>query len=139
MVAASEDFLALCDSLVAVVKMRPEFSLEDWIADARSWGVTEEEKDYFEMNARTLITVWGDGYHLTDYANRDYDGLIETFYKVRWKMFFDAVLAAHDAGESFVNMRTPRYKRSQEQKDCVRALKFDEDIWDFELKWAHIR
>ena len=91
------------------------------------------------MNARTIITVWGDGYHLTDYANRDYDGLIETFYKVRWKMFFDAVLAAHDAGESFVNMRTPRYKRSQEQKDCVRALKFDEDIWDFELKWAHIR
>ena len=139
MVAASEDFLALCDSLVAVVETRPEFSLEDWIADARSWGVTEEEKDYFEMNARTIITVWGDGYHLTDYANRDFDGLIETFYKVRWKMFFDAVLAAHDAGEPYVNMRTPRYRRSQEQNNCVRALRFDEEIWDFECRWAHIK
>ena len=139
MVAASEDFLALCDSLVAVVRTRPEFSLEDWIADARSWGVTEEEKDYFEMNARTIITVWGDGYHLTDYANRDFDGLIETFYKVRWKMFFDAVLAAHDAGEPYVNMRTPRYRRSQEQNNCVRALRFDEEIWDFECRWAHIK
>ena len=139
MVAASEDFLALCDSLVAVVRTRPEFSLEGWIADARSWGVTEEEKDYFEMNARTIITVWGDGYHLTDYANRDFDGLIETFYKVRWKMFFDAVLAAHDAGEPYVNMRTPRYRRSQEQNNCVRALRFDEEIWDFECRWAHIK
>ena len=138
MVASSDDFLALCDSLAAVVRMRPEFSLEDWIRDARSWGVTEEEKDYFEMNARTIITVWGDGYHLTDYANRDFDGLIETFYKVRWKMFFDAVLAAYDAGEPFVNLRTPRYKRSQEQMDCIRALKFDEDIWNFECRWAHI-
>lgn len=138
MVASSDDFLALCDSLAAVVRMRPEFSLEDWISDARSWGVTEEEKDYFEMNARTIITVWGDGYHLTDYANRDFDGLIETFYKVRWKMFFDAVLAAYDAGEPFVNLRTPRYKRSQEQMDCIRALKFDEDIWNFECRWAHI-
>ena len=139
MVAASEDFLALCDSLVAVVRTRPEFSLEGWIADARSWGVTEDEKDYFEMNARTIITVWGDGYHLTDYANRDFDGLIETFYKVRWKMFFDAVLAAHDAGEPYVNMRTPRYRRSQEQNNCVRALRFDEEIWDFECRWAHIK
>ena len=139
MVAASEDFLALCDSLVAVVRTRPEFSLEGWIADARSWGVTEEEKDYFEMNARTIITVWGDGYHLTDYANRDFDGLIETFYKVRWKMFFDAVLAAYDAGEPYVNMRTPRYRRSQEQNNCVRALRFDEEIWDFECRWAHIK
>ena len=139
MVAASEDFLALCDSLVAVVRTRPEFSLEGWIADARSWGVTEEEKDYFERNARTIITVWGDGYHLTDYANRDFDGLIETFYKVRWKMFFDAVLAAYDAGEPYVNMRTPRYRRSQEQNNCVRALRFDEEIWDFECRWAHIK
>ena len=139
MVSASEEFLALCDTLAKVVSTRPEFSLEKWISDARSWGVTEEEKDYFEMNARTIITVWGDGYHLTDYANRDYDGLIETFYKVRWKMFFDAVLAAYDAGEPFVNMRSPRHKRSQAQQNCVRALKFDEEIWDFECKWAHIK
>lgn len=139
MVSASEEFLALCDSVVAVVKTRPEFSLENWIQDARSWGVTQEEKDYFEMNARTLITVWGDGYHLTDYANRDYGGLIETFYKVRWKMFFDAVIEAFDAGEPFVNMRSPRYKRSQEQNECTRTLTFDEEIWDFECRWAHIK
>ena len=120
MVAASEEFLGLCDQLVAVLRTRPEFSLDGWIRDAREWGSTPEEKDYFERNARTIITVWGDSPHLSDYANRDWDGLVETFYKVRWQLFFDAVLAAFDAGEAFDN----------------RPL--DEAIRAFECQWAHM-
>ena len=99
MVAAVDEFLGLCDQLTEVLKTRKEFSLCDWIRDARSWGNTPPEKDYYEMNARTLISVWGDSFHLSDYANRDWDGLVETYYKVRWKMFFDAVLAAVQSGE----------------------------------------
>ena len=120
MVAASEEFLALCDELSAVLRTRPEFSLDDWIRDAREWGSTPQEKDYYERNARTIITVWGDTTHLSDYANRDWDGLVDSFYKVRWQMFFDAVLAAFDAGEPFDN----------------RPL--DAAIRDFELHWARI-
>jgi hypothetical protein len=41
-------------------------------------------------------------------------------YKVRWEMFFDAVLAAFDAGEAFDNKP------------------LDQAIWDFECRWAHI-
>ncbi len=126
MLAARDEFLALCDDLIAVVGTRPEFSLDDWIRDARSWGKTEEEKDYFEMNARTIISVWGDSFRLCDYANRDWDGLIETYYKPRWQMFFDAVIAAFDAGEEYIDRKSPR------------ALQFDKDCWDFECRWAHI-
>ena len=137
MVAARDEFLALCDSLVDVLKTRPEFSLDDWISTARSWGKTPEEKDYFERSARTIITVWGDTDNLSDYANRDWDGLVETFYKPRWEMFFEAVLDAFDAGEPFVNMRS-RKKRSPEQKACLRGVAFDDAIWDFECRWAGI-
>ena len=139
MVAASQEFLSMCDQMVEVMKNCPEFSLDDWIRDARAWGKTEAEKDYFEMNARTIITVWGDTYHLADYANRDWDGLVETFYKVRWKMFFDAVLAAYDAGEPFVNLRGPRVPKGKTKEECERALKLDAEIWDFECKWAHLK
>ncbi|MBO4593653.1 MAG: alpha-N-acetylglucosaminidase [Bacteroidaceae bacterium] len=139
MVAASEEFLGMCDQLVGVLSTRPEFSLSDWIRDARSWGTTKAEKDYFEMNARTIITMWGDTYELSDYANRDWDGLVETFYKVRWKMFFDAVLAAYDAGEPFVNLRGPRVPNGKTKEECARALRLDSAIWDFETKWAHIK
>ena len=139
MVAASKEFLGMCDQLVEVLKTRPEFSLSDWIRDARAWGKDEAEKDYFDMNARTLITVWGDTYELSDYANRDWDGLVETFYRVRWQMFFDAVLAAYDAGEPFVNLRGPRVPDGKTKEECERALKFDAEIWDFECKWAKMR
>ena len=108
-------------------------------ADMHYLHATEAEKDYFEMNARTIITVWGDTYRLTDYANRDYDGLVETFYKVRWQKFFDAVLAAYDAGQPFVNMKGPNIPKGKTKEECERAMKFDAEIWDFENKWAHIR
>ena len=139
MVAASQEFLGMCDKMISELKKCKEFSLDDWIRDARAWGKTEAEKDYFEMNARTIITVWGDTYHLADYANRDWDGLVETFYKVRWKMFFDAVLAAYDAGEPFVNLRGPRVPNGKTKEECERALKLDAEIWDFECKWAHLK
>ena len=137
MTAARDHFLSICDSLVAVLKTRPEFSLEKWISAARAWGRTPQEKDYFERNARTIITVWGDSYYLSDYANRDWDGLVETFYKPRWEMFFSAVLDAFDAGEPFVNMQSPR-KRSPEQEACLRGMALDEAIWDFECRWTGI-
>ena len=139
MVAASQEFLGMCDKMVVELKKCHDFSLDDWIRDARAWGTTEAEKDYFEMNARTIITVWGDSHQLTDYANRDYDGLVETFYKVRWQKFFEAVLAAYDAGEPFVNMKGPRIPKDKTKEECERAMKFDAEIWDFENKWAHIK
>ena len=143
MVEAADEFLGLCDQLADVLKTRTEFSLCNWIDDARSWGKTAGEKDYYEMNARTIISVWGDSFHLCDYANRDYDGLVETYYKVRWQMFFDAVLAAFDAGEPFVNAKSTGYVGYSPEgtADGVigRALQLDRDIWDFECRWAHIR
>ena len=137
MVAARDAFLGLCDELVAVLRTRPEFSLDDWITAARSWGATPEEQDYYERNARTIITVWGDSDDLSDYANRDWDGLVETFYRVRWEMFFNAAIEAFDAGESFVNMRARKY-RTPEQEASPRSIALDEAIRAFELRWTGI-
>ena len=58
----------------------PEFSLERWIAAARGFGSDNASKDYYETNARMLISVWGDSYHLTDYASRTWSGMISTYY-----------------------------------------------------------
>ena len=100
--SAATAFLATADSLKEAVAGEPYFSLEKWIEDARNWGTTPEEKDYFERDARNILTTWGDrGSGLTDYACRSYDGLIETYYKPRWEMFFEAVNAALDKGEPF--------------------------------------
>ena len=96
MVAARDNFLALMDSLTVVLKSRPEFSMDRWVEGARNWGVNEEQKEYYATNARTIVTVWGDTPSLLDYAAREFDGLMEDFYKPRWQMFFDEVIAAFD-------------------------------------------
>ena len=54
-------------------------------------------------------------------------------------MFFDAVLAAYDAGEPFTNMKGPRIPKGKTKEECRRALDFDARIWEFENKWAKIR
>ena len=53
-------------------------------------------------------------------------------------MFFDAVLAAFDAGEPFVNLKGPRVPQGLTEEECKKALQLDTEIWDFECKWAHI-
>ena len=50
----------------------PQATLNTWLQQARDLGSTPEVKDYYEMNARRLITTWGG--HLNDYACR-----IDTF------------------------------------------------------------
>ena len=85
---------------------------------ARSFGNTPEEKDYYETNARTLVSVWGDSYHLSDYASRAWAGMLGTFYKVRWEMFIQDVMIAYEAGVPFD------------------AKAFDAKIWEFENVWA---
>jgi alpha-N-acetylglucosaminidase len=76
------------------------FLVGKWIADARGWGADATEANYFESNARDLLTSWGDrGNMLTDYANRTLSGLVGSYYKGRWELFFDAVEKSLDAGE----------------------------------------
>ena len=106
------------DDMDRLVACHPEFSLKDWVDAARSFGVDQEQEDYYETNARTLVSVWGDSYHLSDYASRAWAGMLTTFYKVRWEMFIDAVMAAAKAGVPFD------------------AQAFDAEIWDFENQWA---
>ncbi len=83
--------LLLQDSLLAT---RQEFCVGTWIARARDAGVTPEEKDLYEWNARTQITTWGNRYcadkgGLRDYAHKEWNGLLKDFYYKRWEAWWD--------------------------------------------------
>jgi len=83
------DFLTLIDDLDTLLSTQKDFLLGPWLADARSKGITPEEKALYEKNARDLITLWGDaGSPLHEYANRQWSGLLKDFYKPRWEKFF---------------------------------------------------
>ena len=91
--------LAILDEMDRLLGSQTYFLVGKWIADARGWGADATEANYFESNARDLLTSWGDrGNMLTDYANRTLSGLVGSYYKGRWELFFDAVEKSLDAG-----------------------------------------
>ncbi|MES2775094.1 MAG: alpha-N-acetylglucosaminidase [Bacteroidota bacterium] len=75
--------LGLIKDMDAVVSTRHEFLLGRWISDARAWGVNGTEADYYEVNARRIVTQWGGG--LRDYARREWNGLLLDYYLPRWQ------------------------------------------------------
>ena len=81
-------FLAMGRDLDALLGTRHEFLLGRWIAAARAWAAAPAEAAYYERNARQLITTWHQpGCALTDYANRQWNGLLATYYLRRWEEY----------------------------------------------------
>lgn len=85
------DLILLQDKLLAA---RPEFKVGTWIEKARNLGMTPEEKDLYEWNARVQVTTWGnrvaaDEGGLRDYAHKEWNGLLRDFYYNRWKVWID--------------------------------------------------
>lgn len=109
----------LLQDLDVLLATQSSFLLGKWVDDARSWGHTAEEKDYYERNAKTLISTWGDrNQSLNDYGNRSWAGLTIGYYLPRWTMFTDRVIEAVETGKEF-------------DENC-----FLEDVTAFEIDWA---
>ena len=93
--------LGLMGDLDALLATRREFLLGIWLADARRCGATKGEQDLCERAARELITTWTSQDTITaDYANRQWAGLLGTFYLSRWQTWFDALQSALAAGQA---------------------------------------
>lgn len=109
----------LNNDITSLLACHPTFSLRRWLEDARNMSDNPKLKDYYECNARTLITYWGGtGTKLADYANRAYAELNDQFYGERWNRFIDCVIADVKAGREF------------NQKE------FTESIREFEHSWT---
>ena len=93
---------SILDDTDRILATESAFLLGRWIKDARAIGTSEEDKNYFESNARNIITTWGEeDALLNEYASRAWAGLTETYYAYRWKAFFKDVNAAIKAKKPF--------------------------------------
>ena len=91
---AANDFLTLIRELDELLATRHEFLLGRWLEDAKRWGTTEAERDRFEWNARRVLTLWGQGPAIDDYARKEWSGLLTGYYLPRWERFLTAAGAA---------------------------------------------
>ena len=90
----------------------PFCTIGKWIEQARDLGQAPEVKNYYEMNARRLITTWGGD--LNDYACRNWSGLMGDYYAKRWQFYIDEAFRSVMTGEEF-NDKARREKTGELQ------------------------
>ena len=82
------EFINLAKEADNLLKDHPTHTLDRWLGYASKWGKTPEMADYYERNARRLITIWGPP--VDDYAARLWSGLIGGYYLPRWEHWFES-------------------------------------------------
>jgi alpha-N-acetylglucosaminidase len=115
----SETFLQLILDMDQLLGTNEHFLLGKWIADAGKWGTDKEEKDFYQWNARTIVTMWEPAKksQLRDYAAKQWNGLLMDFYLPRWTMFLD------------------RLAESLKENQRLDRRKYFNDLKEFELQW----
>lgn len=132
----AKEQMELLYDLDAFLGLRKNFTLARWINDSHKLAENDEERRYFDKNARTLVTVWGDLYGdnsmLYDYAWREWNGLISEYYAVRWKRFYDEALQALHDGKAFqTEAGVPVCGRPR-----FDATDFGRRLFEFEKSWC---
>lgn len=91
----AKEFLDLCDTQNEIMASHSSTRLENFIARAKAYGKTEEERTQFAFEALNMIFLWSDKDApptLMDYAHREWNGMLE-FYKKRWSAYIELLRA----------------------------------------------
>ncbi|MBQ8649264.1 MAG: alpha-N-acetylglucosaminidase [Clostridia bacterium] len=133
--ALSAELLELIEDFDKLLSFRPEWTIQKWIADARSHGKTQEESDLYEYNARMQVTLWGNEQAslLFDYAWKEWSGLVGGYYAVRWQKFLKMLEEKLEKGEEYSEDNLEIIER----RFSWRANAFYSDLADWESKWVH--
>jgi len=116
----------LLGDLDALLGSDANFMLGGWAEAARSRGRESGAESLFVRDALLLVSLWTEdgaafGGLINDYSSRGgWSGLVGTYYKPRWDIFGEALLAAAAEGESILN-----------------TTAFEADLLVFERGWVN--
>jgi alpha-N-acetylglucosaminidase len=89
-------WLHLMDLQEQLLGTHPAFMVGTWLSYVEPWASTPEELRRLRIDARSLLTTWGDRHaseeaSLHDYGNKDWSGLTGDYYKARWQDYFSTL------------------------------------------------
>ncbi|KAJ5621454.1 hypothetical protein N7528_006237 [Penicillium herquei] len=83
-----QKIIELLTDLDSVLSTNENFRFSTWIDSALAWAQGNgSQAAYLEYNARNQITLWGPRGEITDYASKQWGGLLSSYYVPRWKIF----------------------------------------------------
>ncbi|KEF52074.1 alpha-N-acetylglucosaminidase [Exophiala aquamarina CBS 119918] len=140
----------LDDMLRYTPSRSPESSLISWVNAACSWAYSNTcATDYMARNAINQVTLWGPNGEISDYASRQWAGLVGSYYLPRWQIFTDAYLKAFRSHVS-VNQTSlgeeilvwERYQQEGALVQNMGELKNSGELWDvvkrIEEEWCDL-
>ena len=91
---ASALALEMLENMDRLLQSHPLHRLDRWLDMARAHGSTAELKDYYESNARRIVTLWGPP--VDDYSKRIWAGLVGEYYRERVRLHLDELKHGRD-------------------------------------------
>lgn len=130
---SSNAFLKICEELDALLQTRPELTLYEHLKEAGDLAFTDKDKENFELNLLTQVTVWGPfGNSVNyDYAWKEWGGLIKTYYAKRWQSFFERLAYEFPKRKLF----STTTKKQHCERNLYRGNEFYKAYAEFERKW----
>lgn len=106
---AGEKMLSLLDDLdtVLAASNNSHFSLAAWVSRAEAWAshnltdstysvgknmTSAQTAAFYRYNAINQVTLWGPTGQISDYASKQWAGLVGQYYRPRWQLFIDYTL-----------------------------------------------
>lgn len=126
-------FLKICEELDELLQTRPELTLAKHLTDAGNLAVNEKDKENFELNLLTQITIWGPVLYTVnyDYAWKEWGGMIKTYYAKRWQSFFEKLALEFPHRGKF----STTTKKQHCERNIYRGNQFYKSYAEFERKW----
>ena len=121
------------DSLLATSE---RFLLGRWIEDARRWGLSIEEEEWLEWNARNQVTLWGPTGQIADYASKQWSGLLSAYYAPRWQLFVASLEEAVRRNATWDEAAYQTAKRVGEQAWQMGREKYPTTPQGSTVQWA---
>jgi alpha-N-acetylglucosaminidase len=101
--ALTQRWLQLMDLQDELLSTNRFFLVGTWLDQVPPWASTPDELARLNIDARSILTTWGDrkasedaGLH--DYGNKDWAGLTRDYYRLRWTTYFRALDTALRTG-----------------------------------------
>lgn len=137
---SSNSFLRLGEEIDELLQTRPELTLAYHIKEAgelaaenEDEAVAKKEKENFELNLLTQITIWGpimDSINY-DYAWKEWGGMLKTYYIKRWQSFYEQLALEFPRRKVFSTSTKKQYN----DRSIYRGNEFYKRFAEFEKKW----
>jgi len=93
--------IELMEDLDTLLNTNRYWMLGEWIKMARKHGTEERDADWWEFNARNQVTLWGPNGEISNYASKQWGGLVGGYHQPQWELFIDEVEKAVANNEQF--------------------------------------